>query len=79
MNDLFHSTMTRDDLANFYTETHLFVRGTEPTDTDSLNRAGLVNRIERLASEHKSRGFAFTYEDPTYFEQSLSPFDTVNS
>ena len=75
MTDLFHSTMTRDDLANFYTETHVFVRGTEPTDADALNRAGLVNRIEQLISEHKSRGFAFTYEDPAYFENS---FETVN-
>lgn len=79
MNDLFHSTMTRDDLVQFYTETHRFVRGTEPTDTDSLNRAGLVNRIEKLAETHKSRGFAFTYEDPAYMERGFSPFETVNS
>lgn len=79
MIDLFHSTITRDDLANIYTETHFFVRGTEPTDTAGLNRAGLVNRIERLANEYTSRGFAFTYEDPAYLDQSLSPFETVNS
>lgn len=74
MTDLFHSTMTRDDLAEYYTETNLFVRGVEPTDIEGLNRAGLVDRIERLIDAYKSRGFAFTYEDPTY-----DPFAAVNS
>jgi hypothetical protein len=76
MSDLFHSILTRDDLAEFYIESHLFVRGTEPNDVDGLNRAGLVDRIERLRDAIKSRGFAFTYEDPEY---DLSPFATVNS
>ena len=73
MIDLFHSTMTCDDLANIYTETHRFVLGTEPTDTAGLDRAGLVNRIERLANEYKSSGVAFTYEDPAYLDQRQPP------
>ena len=47
-NDLFHSMLSRNDLANMYRDYYKDLFGTRPAVDPETNRAGLVDLIEEL-------------------------------
>lgn len=46
--DLFHSAMTRNDLAAYYSDYYKDIFGSRPVIAPEINRAGLVDLIEEL-------------------------------
>ena len=55
MTDLFHTMLDREALADLYINSHNYVYGTDPTDVRSLNRAGLVDRLEKINADVRAK------------------------
>lgn len=53
--DLFLSPLSRAELADLYVDTVTAVTGFPPRDADTLGRAALVDRIERICESARAR------------------------
>lgn len=59
MQDLFNSRLGLADLIDIYVDAHQQLHGFAPRDYQGLNRAGMVDRLERLDAEAQALGVVF--------------------
>lgn len=59
MQDLFNSRLSLNDLIDIYVDAHQQLHGFAPRDYMDLNRAGMVDRLERLDAEAQALGVVF--------------------
>lgn len=59
MQDLFNSRLSLTDLVDIYVDAYQQLHGFPPQDFMGLNRAGMVDLIERLDEEAQRLGVVF--------------------